>query len=88
MEAGEEMGGGEGEDEDEEEEEEEEEFNLPPIRDRAERSRAGMIPIFAFFWGRGGGLLIRVRVRLFAWVRYFFSFSPPRERIKGVWEEA
>ena len=57
MEAGEEMGEGEGEDQDGEEEEEEEEFILPPIRDRAERSRAGMIPIFAFFWGRGGGCL-------------------------------
>ena len=54
MEAGEEMGEGEGEDEDGDEEEEEEEFNLPPIRDRAERSRAGMITIFAFF---GGGRL-------------------------------
>ena len=65
MEAGEEMGEDEGEDG----EEEEEEFTFPPIRDRAERSRAGMIPIFAFFLG-GGGLLIRVRVRLFVWVRY------------------
>ena len=51
MEAGEEMGEDEGEDG----EEEEEEFTFPPIRDRAERSRAGMIPIFAFFLGGGGG---------------------------------
>ena len=56
MEAGEEMGEDEGEDEGDDGEEEEE-FTFPPIRDRAERSRAGMIPIFAFFLGGGGGCL-------------------------------
>ena len=75
MEAGEEMGEDEGEDG----EEEEEEFTFPPIRDRAERSRAGMIPIFAFFLGGGGCLSACVCVCLFGFDIFSSSLLLERE---------